>query len=312
MPSTTQDVPPDLRRILEHGVSRHASATVDTATPSGFRRVSYAEIGVRVAWLAHALRALGVGEGDRVGTYMWNNAAHLEAFLAVPCMGAVLHPLDVRPGEDVASAVGHAEDRVLIVDGALLPRLGALLPDLKTVEHVIVHGPLPDGFTAPAGMTVHDHAELLRDRPATYDWPEIDAGQAAVLSAGEPDSHRTIARRALALVEAFDLTEDDTLLLAVPHFEDLGLPYAAFLAGASLAVPDRFQSSESLAAFTAASRPNLGVGSPRVWEGLLPHAAALTSLTEVVAPDCPPALADAYGRHGVTLVRDREPAAVRP
>lgn len=102
MLSTMQDVPLEIRRLLEHGSSRHGTATVDTAMPGGVRTATYAEVGANAARVAHALTALGVGDGDRVGTFMWNNQEHLEIYFAVPCMGAVLHPLNIRlPGDQV-------------------------------------------------------------------------------------------------------------------------------------------------------------------------------------------------------------------
>ena len=76
----------------------------------------------RAERLARALRRLGVGDGDRVGTFAWNNQEHLEAYLAVPSMGAVLHTLNIRLfPEQLAYVVNHAEDKVVIVDGSIAP-----------------------------------------------------------------------------------------------------------------------------------------------------------------------------------------------
>jgi len=47
------------------------------------------------------------------------------------------------------------------------------------------------------------------------------------------------------------------------------LPYAAFLTGASLAMPDRFLAPEPLAAFIAAARPNKAADVPTVWQSPL-------------------------------------------
>ncbi len=59
-------------------------------------RATYADVIDRVRRLAVALRALGVRPGDRVATLQWNSQAHLEAYLAVPAIGAVLHTLNLR------------------------------------------------------------------------------------------------------------------------------------------------------------------------------------------------------------------------
>ena len=104
--------------------------------------MTYAEVGEQAARLAHALRALGVTGDERVGTFMWNNAEHLVAYLAVPTMGAVLHTLNIRLfPEQLAYIANHAEDRVVIVDAlAHRPAGRRCCRELDTVQHVIVVG----------------------------------------------------------------------------------------------------------------------------------------------------------------------------
>ncbi|GAB3280717.1 long-chain fatty acid--CoA ligase [Actinocorallia lasiicapitis] len=320
MLSTMQDVPLQIRRLMDHGLSRHATATVDTVIPGGMRTSTFAEIGANAARLAHALTELGIGEGDRVGTFMWNNAEHMEVYLAAPCMGAVLHPLNIRlPGDQVVYIANHAEDSVVIVDNSLLPLFGPLLPQLETVKHVIVNG--PGELAAPEGVTVHDYAELLAGRDSAFPWPDVDERQAAAMcytsgTTGDPKgvvySHRSIYLHTLALVapDIFDLAARDKVLAIVPQFHVLswGLPFAAFSTGCSLAMPDRFLTPEPLAAFIAASKPNKGAGVPTVWQGLLAYVKAtgadISSLESAVigGSACPPVLLDAYDELGITLL----------
>ena len=74
----------------------------------------------RAERLAKALDRLGIGDSDRVGTFLWNNQTHLEAYLGVPGMGAVLHTLNIRLfPEQLAFVVNHAEDQVIIVDASM-------------------------------------------------------------------------------------------------------------------------------------------------------------------------------------------------
>src|SRR5207237_41790 len=104
------DVPPD--------------GLVITATAEGTRQETYAELGKRAARLANALRGLGIDADQRVATFQWNNAEHLEAYLAIPSMGAVLHTLNIRLfPEQLVYIANHAEDRVVIVDDSLVPLL---------------------------------------------------------------------------------------------------------------------------------------------------------------------------------------------
>jgi fatty-acyl-CoA synthase len=319
--STMQDVPLQIRRILEHGTSFHATSHVVTATPDGPLRATYATVGANAARLAGALRELGIHDGDRVATFMWNNQQHLEAYLAVPAMGVVIHPLNIRLAtEQITYVANHAEDKVVIVDASLLAAFLPLLPTLKTIEHLIING---DADPGPLGVTVHQYAQLLAAQPDCFPWSTVDETAAAAMcytsgTTGEPKgvvySHRSIYLHALAesLPDYFALSAADLVLAIVPQFHVLawGLPYAAFLTGASLAMPDRFLAPEPLAAFIAAARPNKAAGVPTVWQGLLQFLdshpeADISSLTEAVVGGsaCPPALMEAYEqRHGVALL----------
>src|SRR5690349_20738054 len=96
MLSTMQDTPLTIGRLVRHGTGMYSASQVVTWTGAEARRETYGEVGKHAAQLAHALRALGVTGDQRVGTFMWNNAEHLQAYLAVPAMGAVLHTLNLR------------------------------------------------------------------------------------------------------------------------------------------------------------------------------------------------------------------------
>jgi fatty-acyl-CoA synthase len=329
MRATMQDTPLQTRRILDYAASFHAATKVLTAapaTPAGLRRADYATIGGNAARLAHALRGLGVGAGDRVATFMWNNQEHLEAYYAVPCMGAVVHPLNPRlPAEQIIHIANHALDRALIVDASLLPALLPLLPHLGTVEHVIVNGADTDAELDLDGTaaTGHHYAQLLAAHSDTYPWPALDERQAAAMcytsgTTGDPKgvvySHRSIYLHALgsSLPDVFGLSAADRVLAIVPQFHVLawGLPYSALLIGASLALPDCHLSPEPLTAFIAAARPTKAAGVPTVWQNLLRHLdthpdADISSLREgiVGGSACPPAIIQAYqDRHGISLL----------
>src|SRR6476659_6189961 len=140
--STMQDAQLTIGSLMLHGTTVHADAEVVTATADGVRRRSYAEMGRRAAQLAHGLRGLGITGDQRVATFQWNNVEHLEAYLAVPSMGAVLHTLNIRLfPEQLVYIDNHAEDRVVIVDDSLVPLFSKELPKLDTVTHVLVAGP---------------------------------------------------------------------------------------------------------------------------------------------------------------------------
>ena len=323
MRSTMMDAPLHLSRLLEYGSTAHGSAQVTTWTGGEPRRHSFADLGAQAAQLAHALRDdLGVTGDDRVATFLWNNVEHLAAYLAVPSMGAVLHTLNIRLFPDqLAYIATHAQDKVVLVDGTLIPLLARSLLEMKTVEHVVIVGA---GDPAPLGssVTIHRYADLVAGKPTSYEWPQVDEYDAAALcytsgTTGNPKgvaySHRSIWLHSLqvCLPESFGLTDADRSLVVVPMFHAMawGLPYAAFMAGTSLVMPDRFLQAEPLAAMIEAERPTMGAAVPTIWTQLLEYLDAnpvdTSSLKEVVVGGsaCPPALIHAYrDRHGIEIV----------
>ncbi|MER7012279.1 long-chain fatty acid--CoA ligase [Saccharopolyspora sp. NPDC000359] len=322
--STMQDAPLSIARILEQGSGPHgASAQVITWTGEGARRRTFADVGRRAAQLAHALRGLGVTGDQRVGTFMWNNAEHLEAYLAVPAMGAVLHTLNIRLSpEQVAYVANHAEDEVVLVDATLLPLFGKLLPELETVRHVVVANGDEAALEAPEGVEVHGYEELLAGQPVEFDWPELDERSAAAMCytsgttanpKGVVYSHRSIYLHSMqvCMTDGMALTQADRALAVVPMFHAMswGLPYAAFMVGASIVMPDRFLQPGPLVEMTAAERPTMAAAVPTIWQGVLQHLAAhpqdVSSLREVVVGGaaCPPSLMQAFEEeYGITVL----------
>ncbi|MFD6348088.1 long-chain fatty acid--CoA ligase [Streptomyces roseolus] len=323
MYSTMQDVQLTISRILEHGRRVHGRSTVTTWTgePEPQRR-TFAEIGDRAAQLANALRdELGVRQGEAAATLMWNNAEHVEAYFAIPSMGAVLHTLNLRlPPEQLAFIVNHAADRVVLVNGSLLPLLAPLLPHLPTVEHIVVAGPGDRSLLDGAAPRVHEYEELIAGRPTAYDWPELDERSAAAMcytsgTTGDPKgvvySHRSIYLHSMQvnMTESMGLTDRDTTLVVVPqfHVNAWGLPHATFMTGINMLMPDRFLQPAPLAEMIERERPSHAAAVPTIWQGLLAEVTAnprdLSSMKQVTigGAACPPSLMEAYDKLGVRL-----------
>ncbi|ROS41873.1 long-chain fatty acid--CoA ligase [Amycolatopsis thermoflava] len=323
MLSTMQDGQLSLANLLQHGSRVHAASQVTTWTDQGPRRESYADLGRNAARLANALRGLGVTGDQRVGTFMWNNAEHLAAYFAIPAMGAVLHTLNIRLfPEQLTFVANHAEDHVVIVDGSLVPLLAKQLPEMKTVRHVIVANGDPATLQAPDGVEVHSYDALLAAQPDTFDWPEIDERSAAAMcytsgTTGDPKgvvySHRSIWLHSMqvCMTDSMQLSPADNALVIVPMFHAMswGLPYAAFMVGASLVMPDRFLQPGPLAQILASEKPTFAGAVPTIWQGLLQQLEAqpqdISHLREVVVGGsaCPPALMHTFEeRYGVPIL----------
>jgi fatty-acyl-CoA synthase len=316
-------LPLQVSRILRHGSTVHGGSEVVTwtGTPGASRRSTYAQVGRDAARLANALRnELGVTGDQRVATLMWNNSEHLTTYLAVPSMGAVLHTLNLRLFPDqIAYIANHAEDKIIIVSDTLVPLLAKVLPHLSTVEHVVVVGAGPAELD---GVTVHRWDELLDGRSDTYDWPDVDENDAAALcytsgTTGNPKgvaySHRSIYLHSMQVcsAETFGLNPSIRELCIVPMFHAMawGLPYAAFMSGASLIMTDRFLQAEPIAQMIATEKPNLAGAVPTIFGDLLRYLDAnptdTSSLKEVIigGSACPPALMHALSeRHGIEVI----------
>jgi fatty-acyl-CoA synthase len=285
MDSTMQDFPLTVTGILRHGTTWSSSRKVITKTPDGYREISFGELGARVAQLAHGLRDIGVEGGDRVATFMWNNQEHLETYFAAPCMGAVLHTLNIRlAAEQIAFIANQAQDRVVLVDTSLAPLLAAVLGDLTTVRTVVVVGAGDLDVLSAAGKEVIRYDDLLEARPSDYDWPDVDEKSAAAMcytsgTTGNPKgvvySHRSSYLHSMSVctANAIGLVDGDRVLPVVPmfHANAWGQPYAAVMAGADLLMPDKYLQAEPLVDMIERQRPTVAAAVPTIWNDVLQY-----------------------------------------
>lgn len=299
MLSTMQDAPLLVSGILRHGQQVYGDSLVVTITgPNGeASEASFVEVAERSERLAAALSRLGIGDSDRVGTFLWNNQTHLEAYLGIPAMGAVMHTLNIRLfPEQLSYIVNHAEDKAIIVDASLIPLLARVRDQLTTVKHFIVVG---KGDPDALGNTL-DYDELLAAERPGFQWPELDERQAAAMcytsgTTGNPKgvaySHRSTYLHSMAITSASSLgiNEHDRVLSIVPmfHANAWGTPYGAFMTGADMVMPQQYLQAGPLAAMIALHRPTLSAGVPTIWNDLLRYADSnpvdLSSLRGVTA-----------------------------
>ncbi len=276
------DHPLTLQHVRDRMRTMYGDSEVVTVREDARTRASYAEVVDRVDRLCAGLASLGVEPGDRVATFSWNTQEHLEAYLAVPCMGAVLHTLNVRLFEDqLTYIVNHAEDRVVLVDASLAPALARLLPGLRSVEHVIVMGD-GDAGAIPGAIRM---GELLAAQEAGFSYPRLDDRMAAGLcytsgTTGNPKgvlySHRSNVLHALGqcLAISMGMRTEDRVLPVVPmfHANAWGMPYASALVGADLIMPGPFLQAERLADLIESERVTVAGAVPTIWMDLLRYA----------------------------------------
>ena len=241
---------------------------------------SYAQIVDRVKRLAVALSDLGVGKGDRVATLAWASHQHLEAYLAIPSIGAVLHTLNLRlHQDDLSYIVNDADDRVLLVDESLLPLFEKFRGQVNIRQVIVMSASGAPGAATPW----IDYEEMLAAAdPSWFREAELDELDAAAMcytsgTTGRPKgvlySHRAIVLHsfALGLRDALSIGEDDTILPIVPmfHVNAWGLPFAAPLLGANQVFPGPYLDAPSVLDLLVRERVTLTAGVPTVWLGLL-------------------------------------------
>ena len=252
-----------------------------TQTDGEPHRYTYGEWSKRAQQLAHALRKVGVTDGERVATFGWNTYRHLELYYAVPCMGAMLHTLNIRLfAEQLAYIINDAGDKIIFVDGDLVPVLEKVVDQMPTVKLFVIMGDAP--YTPEKLQPAIDYEEFIADAPITYDWPELDEDTAAAMcytsgTTANPKgviySHRSIFLHSLGvgLADGPALSERDTVLPVVPmfHANAWGFPHAAVMMGSKIVMPGRFMDPLRIASLMEKERVTISSGVPTIWIGLL-------------------------------------------
>jgi fatty-acyl-CoA synthase len=317
-----QDHPLTIQHILDRMRGIYGDSEVVTLrSPEGeSSRASYEQVGERVDRLCRALESLGVGEGDRVATFAWNTQEHLELYMAAPCMGAVLHTLNIRLfPEQLTYIANHASDQVVFVHDSLVGVLEKVAPSFETVRHYVVIG---DGDAGSLPNVVR-YEELLADQSAGYDYPELDERAAAGLcytsgTTGNPKgvlySHRSNFLHAMGacMSETLGTSSHDRVLPVVPmfHANAWGLPYACAMAGCDLVMPGPCLQAGPLARLIERERVTFAGAVPTIWLDLLryadEHKPDLSSLSRVICGGAavPESLMRGFEeRHGVRIVQ---------
>ena len=274
--------PLSTQMILRRGARLFENSQVMSFDGSQLRSARYADVAHRARQLAGALRAHGLVMGDRVGTLCWNTQEHLEAYLAIPAMGGVLHTVNVRLAADqIAYIIGHAEDRVLILDASFVPLVASVIGDLPSVDMIVVLGDAPPALPDFSGKLI-GYEDLIDGVSPFDDWPDLDENSAAVMcytsgTTGNPKgvvySHRSIFLHSLASLgaDAFAISNRDTLLMVPPmfHANAWGAPFSGWLAGSNFVLPGPHLQPDKLAQLITLTRPTFAAAVPTILNDLL-------------------------------------------
>ncbi|MCD2114591.1 long-chain fatty acid--CoA ligase [Rhodococcus rhodochrous] len=249
MQSLMMDLPLQLKSVLWRAENLYGHKEIITRRGDQFESCTFRDFGRRVRRLSNALAEIGIRHGDRVGTLAWNTQEHLEAYFAVPCMGAVLHTINSRLSpEQIGYIITHADDTVLLVSPDQVPVLIELRDHLNGVKAVVqLSGEAPE-WSLP--IPLYSYEDLIADASEEYEYPDLDENTAAGMcytsgTTGAPKgvvySHRSTVLHALMLClhGTIGVDEAERYLLVTPmsHVNSWGMPYACLLQGATVVLP---------------------------------------------------------------------------
>jgi fatty-acyl-CoA synthase len=223
------------------------------------KRFTYRAIRERIGRLASALHYIGVRPGDTVGVLDWDSNRFLEAFFAVPMMGAVLQTVNVRLSpEQIAYTINHAKCSTLIVNDEFVGLVEGVKSKLMNLKRMVVISDQPAPRTGDLPF-VGEYETLLAAATPDYDFPDFDENTQATtfyttgttgLPKGVYYSHRQLVLHALSELAFLGIAgtqgrfcRDDVYMPITPmfHVHAWGFPWAATLAGVKQVYPGRYE-----------------------------------------------------------------------
>ena len=271
--------------LIEHAETYHADSQIISRTVEGpIHRYTLKDAANRSRKLANALDKLGLKQGDVVGTLAWNTFRHFELYFGVSGIGCVVNTINPRLfPEQLTYIINHAENKYLFVDLSFVGLLESISHSLETVKGIIV---LTDKEHMPE-TTLKDvmcYEELIADESEEYHWPDFDENTASTLcytsgTTGNPKgvlySHRSTVLHTgiVSSGNVAKISSSSVILPVVPmfHVNAWGIPYATAMFGAKLVLPGPLLDGASIFELIDQEKPDLLMGVPTVWLGLLQY-----------------------------------------
>jgi len=277
------NVPLTISSMIERAEKLFPKKEIVSRTHDTITTLTYKQLGERTRRLSSALQKLGIKEGERVGTLAWNHHRHVEAYFAIPSIGSVLHTINIRlSAQHISYIIGHAEDRILLVDEDLVPLVEKIQSELLTVQAYIImtdKKELPETSLEP----VYHYEQLLTEGDPDFQFlKDIDENTPAGMcytsaTTGNPKgvvyTHRSTVLHCmtLGLADTAALSESDAAMAIVPmfHVNAWGLPFAATWFGSKQVLPGPMFTPKILLEMIQDEKVTLAAGVPTIWLGVL-------------------------------------------
>ena len=318
-----QDHPLLISALIEFAERHHGDGEVVSRRVEGdIHRYTWKDVARRSRQVAQALDEEGLEFSHRVATLAWNGYRHLELYYGVSGSGRVLHTINPRLTPDqIVWIANHAEDQVLCFDLSFLPLVQSVHSRCLTVKKWVA---LCDADKLPADSGIPDltsYEAWVDNHDSDYAWPEFDERSASSMcytsgTTGHPKavlySHRStmLHAYAAALPDVMGISAQDAVLPVVPmfHVNAWGIPYSAALTGCKLVFPGRALDGKSVHELIENEGVTFAAGVPTVWQMLLTyvntHELRFSTLKRTVigGSACPPAMIEAFQKHGVEVL----------
>ncbi|MFX1329173.1 MAG: long-chain-fatty-acid--CoA ligase [Promethearchaeota archaeon] len=193
-----------------------------------YQRFTWIEWYKRTCRLANSLNSLDIkpgkpGEpGERIATMALNTHRHLELYYAVPCSGAVLHPINVRLALDhIIYTINHAEDRVIFFDDLFLPLVESIYDRIKNTVKIFIYMSDKPGLPNSKIENLFEYEVLLKQESEEFEWPYLSEDNYATLcyttgTTGLPKgvmfTHRALYLQTMHIFAYYFFSNDPTIV----------------------------------------------------------------------------------------------------